>query len=358
MVVLFRSPRRVAQRHYIVLVLLVATLAGACGGPREPLEVGVKSFPSDVILGSQNEPEEIPTFLPPDAMPRPTVVLTALPPVRTGYTTPTTASLPDPCPTVDPLASPRLEATNEVTRPPEEATYTYRNVGEIEVGGPDARKAQVPPQSTRTVQNVEVAEDTSFTHEVVSVLGDTVTTTAYRTIPVKAGGGSGGIFITSITTQTGDDEAQTFNPTPDLELLRFPIEVGLNWKSSGADPSAGVTMFFNATVRTKARVDACGTVLDAQTVDLDGNVAPCATPPAPPPGVPIPPGDEQCPPPQPGVTISDDGGSRFTATYMIGTQFGGLALSEETVVDSTQDGVGVHREMLSTISREPEVASP
>lgn len=352
------SPAR--HRAAPALALALALVAGACAGPEEPLDVAVRDFSTDVVFGGEKE-EAPATFLPPDALPAPAVAALALPRAIPALTPPTTAPplVVVECPKADPLAAPRAEATNTVTAAPAEATYVYRNVGSFEVSGPNARKGVLPPESVREVQKVVVGADKTFTHEVRSTFGDTVTTTRYRTVPLGNGRSSGGIFIASVVTKTGNDPAETFDPEPDLELLRFPVVNGTNWQSAGADPRAGIVMAFDATVDVKRRVDACGSVLDAQVVKLDGNVAPCATatPPAPPAGTPVEPQQPvtQCPPDRGGLSRSTRGGSEFRATYVIGTQYGGLTLQEETVVDAVDGGVGVHRENVATISREPEV---
>lgn len=346
------APRDLRRR--VAFVTLLAVTA-ACGGPREPLTVGVRDFPTDVILGSQADDAPLPpTFLPPNALPAPRAIISTLPPIPQDLTSPTTSPPAGPCPTADPLSAPRREATNSVLAPPVEGTYTYRNRGETQISGANAQKIPAPAETTRSVQNLVVAPDDTFTYDVVSVLDGTTTTTSYRTVPIEAGGGTGGIFITSITTKTGDEPASTFDPSPDLELLRFPIEVGAKWTAVGADPSARTTMTYTATVQVKQRVDACGTLLDGQVVRIDGNIAPCVDvkPPAGTPAEPV----KQCPPPGSGATFRDEGTSTFTATYVFGTQYGGLALFEDTVVDSNEGGVGVHRELVSTINSEPAVS--
>ena len=344
--------RRLSGRRLLTIVVLVA-LTAACSGPREPLTVGVKDFPTDVVLGSQTDEAPLPpTFLPPNALPAPRAIISALP-LPSDLTTPTTSRPSLPCPAADPLSAPRREATNAVFGPPAAGTYVYRNKGEIQISGANAQKLSVPAETRRTVQNVVTAPDGTFTYDVVSELGDTTTTTSYRTVPIEAGGGTGGIFITAITTKTGQEEEERFDPSPDLELLRFPIEVGAKWTAVGADPAARTTMTYTATVQVKQRVDACGTLLDGQVVRIDGNIAPCVDvkpPGAAPPGAPS---VKQCPPSGAGATFRDNGASTFTATYVFGTQYGGLALMEDTVVDSNEGGAGAHREMVSTINSEP-----
>jgi hypothetical protein len=354
------------MRRVVCIVIALALCAG-CAGPREPLDIGVKGFPSDVVLGAPEDegspppPPRPPTFVPPNALPAAETILATLPPVPSGLPAPRPEPPAGPCPAADPFAAPKQEAPNSVLAPPVPATYTFRNTGVIEVSGPDARKEPAFHTTIREVRKVAVASDGSFTHEVVSVLNDTITTTSYKTVPIASGGGSGGITITSITTKTGNTAAQTFTPTPAIDILEFPIEVGTVWRGAAVDPNAQTVMEYVGTVLVKRRVDACGTVLDGHVVRINGDVAPCVDVkfPVPPSSVPAtqPPPVHQCAPPQAGQSIQGSSRSSFVATYVFGTQYGGITLLEDTVVDSTSpSGMGAHRELVSMINSEPKLA--
>jgi hypothetical protein len=346
------------KRRALALVVAALAVVG-CAGPQESFDVSMKGFPSDVVLGSKHAEPEVgesprPAFVPPNALPPPPVVLAQLPPVRPGRVVPTVEQPAPACPEADVFSAPKVIAPNEVTGPPVEGVSTFRNTGVIEVSGPDARKGPVPPATTRTVRKVVVAPDTSFTHEVVSTLGETVTTTSYHTVTTAAGGGTGGIFITSIATRTGDGPVSTFTPNPALEVLRFPIEVGTRWTATSVDTATGTVVGYAGTIGVKRRIDACGTLLDGQVVRIDGNLAPCVTVGAQPAaGLPE---TRECPELGSGFARSARSSSSFVATYVFGTQYGGVTLFEESLVDSTEAGVGVHRKLISTIDAQPPLA--
>ena len=333
---------KTSAHRRIAVIAVLALVGSACAGPREPLEVGLKEFPSDVVLGSQKEDLATPVFLPPDALPLSTPLLPAGVSPPPAFTTTTLPPL-EACPSADPLSAPKDEALSSVPFPPAAGSYTFRNNGTFEVSGPNAQKGVFPELSTRTIKNIEELAPGKFTYDVESVLGDTTTVTSYRVEPPNGGDISGpGLFIAKISSSTRGGEVSTFDPTPDLALLKFPIEIGNEFQSLGVDQRTGTAMAFSVTVGVKSRVDACGQFLDAHTATVNGRISDCD------PTLPAP-----CPPVPPGQQVSPDEATSFTAVYRVGTQYGGITLEEEVVTDTDTGGVRVHRENIATISAVP-----
>lgn len=312
----------------VALLVAASTLAG-CAGPREDVDVGIREFPSDVLLGEPDAPVVAPAPVPPTAVVLtgpflgdvptaggggPTTSVsrprTSTPGGSTSTTTPRAAAR---CPAADPLAAPAAVADNRSTTPPVAATYTFRNDGTFDVSGPNARKGVFPSSSTRSVRNVRTVAN-GFTYEVAAELAGTTTTTRYQVIPTSDVPGEAGLYIAAVRTEAPGATTSSFSPPLPLKLLEFPAIPGISYTSAGTDPATATSMSFTATIGNKVRVDACGTPLDAIKVDLtSGRVD------------------------GPGTNVE------FTATYAIATQFGGL---------SVQDTINVTgREGLDTVSR-------
>lgn len=327
----------------LAIVLALVAVAG-CGGPRVPLEVGVKEFPSDVLIARAKVPAPVP-------VPVPRRLVGRLP--RQLQTEP--VALPrlparELCPAADPLAAPAVEAPNSALKPPVEGTYLFRNDGTAQVG---ALKGPVPPVSTRTVKNVKTGNGT-FTFDVEDTL--TAITTSYLADAT-------GLYITKQIQKRPEGPA-TFEPTPDLLAAQFPLENGDEWTSAGSDMNT--RWVFNGLVGAqrdenhdgkpddadgdrqpdpavpKMRVDACGAWIDAWAVRIIG------------------PHTKQT---AQGQTVeTEEGPSKFmsgstnldikvTAGYA--TQFGGLIVEERVQWDGTAAGQPVHIKYVTTIAQVP-----
>jgi hypothetical protein len=309
-------------------------LTAACGGPERPVSIGFKEVPSDVVLGAQSSPTPSATAAPggaavPVVPPPPAVV--ALPPptfeAGPGAPPPVTPPSATTCATADPLQAPAREAPPAVSAPPATASYLFTNVGSYEVSGADARKGRFPTTSLRTVGNVTRSSQSNFSFEVSDLLGDVTTTTTYDVVgnSLLPAGLSPGLYLRQVKSVRGASSS-TFAPSPELALAAFPLVRGATITSSGVDPQSATSMQFTATVTGKARVDACGTTLDSWVIDLsDGKV------------------------------LSPSQNLDFTATYDVGTQYGGLILRDRTVFTGTDSGSGVSRNNTATITTTPKV---
>lgn len=352
---------RIATRRHprvapAVIFAALAVVAAGCAGPREPLEIGLKEIPSQVILGSQTEDAPAAVFVPPDAFPirLPSVPAGVAEPPR-PFTPTTTPAPPPPCPSADPLSAPKVEALNGIFSPPVPSAYPFRNRGTFEISGANAQKGVLPESSTRTVKDVVDSGGGRFRFQVESVFGDTTTITGYKVEPAGTSEPGGqGLYVTAITT-SAEGQSSTFDPQPDLLLLRLPVEIGNEWQSAGVDQRSGTAMAFTGTTGVKGRVDACGTFLDAHTVTINGRIGECQDIGPPDPAVPDP--APACPPQRAGQAISPESSTSFEAVYRIGTQYGGIPLGEEIVTTTEQRSRSIHRENRSTINVVPARAA-
>lgn len=351
------------RSHRTTALLVVAgLLLGACGQPREPLTVGIREVPNDIVLGggpTEEEPTEVappplpptpvvisaPVVVPPPApqrfspsptpspRPRPTVTVTATPTAR-----PTVPPPPvEECPEDDPLDAPAFESRRDLAIPPALETLTYRNEGSFSVSGANANEGEFSGDTERTVTEVELDDDTEdFTFAVEAELAGSITTTTYRVVntrpvapvsPILETGNvndTRGLYLVSTETVSPEGDESGFNPVPELMLLPFPSTVGDTFDAAGSDPLTGTSMSYTATVGDTVRINACGTPLQGIEVVLSN-----------------------------GTIRGTSQDVEFSARYVFATQYGGLAIEDEFNIAGTEAGVTSSRMNLSTINVVP-----
>jgi hypothetical protein len=367
--------RRLRLRGALAALVVAAT---ACTGPRAPLNIDVGAVPTDILLGAKVRAVAAPPIPPvlltppvPGAAPTSLLPIEVLPP-QTGTSVTTAVEPPPPaCPAGDPLQTPTLQAGGDIVETPKVATYTYRTSGSFEIGGANAQKGVLPPTSVRSVKvpawnatrtafefdmEVKTAGQTTISHYRVvpatgnvanphptipkNQVGDPAPTIPPQTAPAARAGGptSPGVYLISVRQPSGAAVAssvRTFNGGNGMLLVELPISPHDHLDSTATTGDA--TLRYSSTVgkdvagqyQPHQRVDACGTLLDAWTVVIAGHVTQGAS------------GD--------GTSID------FTATYAIGTQFGGLILEDHEVFDNADDSSApVHRESHAVINNVPE----
>ena len=330
------------RRVIATFVVLSLAIGSACSGPTPRLAVGVREVPSDVILGEQGQPDIVVAVpVPPTAfdfsraagldLARLVSPAGLTPSNSDGPQTPTTlrttTTPPDSCPTADPLSAPRREATSRITAPPRAGTVTFRNAGTFKVTGASPREGAFNVDARRTVQNVRMTATGSYVYDVVAALAGTTTTSTYQVMPEQPGsvGSTPGLYLVAVRTKRADGSAAAgFQPPLALKLVDIPIVPGTSFTTAGTDPTSGVTMKYTSTAGSKTRVDACGTLLDAITLDLtDGRVD--------------------------GPDMNID----FTARYAIATQFGGLSIRDNVTQQGLQALDSVFFQNTAIINEEP-----
>jgi hypothetical protein len=303
--------------------LMALSLLAGCAGPARRLDLGIKEVPSDIVLGSPESGAPAPAPVPPAV---PVLVGPGLPPSffpPTRSSGPTTIQPPSACPQTDPLAAPKLQATTRITEAPPQGALPYRVDGKYTVSGSDSRSGRFPADSTRTVSAVQ-ATASGFTYQVAAQLAGTTTTTGYQVIKDSEVPGEAGLYVTFIATEAPSGATARFQPALPMKLVELPMIANNSVTAAGTDPISATTVSWSTTVRQKTRVAACGTNLDAITVVLDS-----------------------------GRVDSPQTNVDFSATYAIGTQFGGLSLADTVKIAGREGLDTVSRDITSTVSADP-----
>lgn len=321
-------------------------LASACSGPKLPLTVGVKEFPSDVILGNQAIPPAPP---PPPALnlsPGFPGFIQPPPPPLPAIPLPTPSSV---CPSAHPFDAPRYEAANRAMSPPVAGTYKFRNVGSLVFGD---QEREYPAESDRTIRNPRrFGEDkpgSPYGFEIVSQLAGEETTTTYAVVPESAVEDEAGIFLQEVRKKRIDGSSDRFAPLPAIKIVPFPIVAGDEWDSVGTDPINAITMMIHGRIgievpdgpdpgslpdlQPKARIDACGKVLDAWYVQISGvNGAPA------------------------GRIVGPGKDLALKAVFAIATQFGGISVYDQVELEGTDEGKRLVSDNEASILSEPKL---
>lgn len=303
-----------------MLLASLAVAVSACG-PDIPIEVGVKDYSTDIVYGSQRQPTAPP---PPIAAANPVPGFPGFiaPPPPAALSTPLPQPPPPPpaaeCPADDPFAFPAEPAPGPVTEPPMPGVYTFRQEGTVAVG--DQTPQVLPTESLRQVRDVILEPTGDITYDVaIESLGET-TTTSYAVRQTTGDPSLDGVFLTRVVTRRADGTVDEFAPVSGVRLIALPAGPGATWNDVATDPLRATSMVVQGAVVDKGRINACGTVLDAWTVEVTGRLL------------------------GPGKDLE------VKATYHVGTQFGGLVLADEIAITGTDRGAAIQQQVRATIN--------
>lgn len=375
-----RTARRVRPAAAGAALLLLVT---GCSAPVAPLEIGMNTRAVNLLLGervtvvTQGPPPSVPVELPPPASapelpPPPPPPSVELPPIDPM---PDIEPPPEECPDAPPDAPYLNTATRTIELPPAPGKYEFSTQGGVFAFKPDPSQLPgsplgvnvgvIPPTTTREVTNVDREGTGSYVFDVVTRMDVTdakgkkstkQSTAKFRIVPEwypakppadpnSAGGtveggtgqdvpgdptGAGikpGFYLRNV--DSGSDDSRKL-PEPGLKLVDLPIQVGQSFHTAGTD---GVTtMEYTSTVnRDRPRVDACGDLIDAFQIDLEGTIS------------------------QKSQQSDEMVIGNFTASYAIAPQFGGLIVQEATEVTSDANGLPVAKRTLNaTINSVPK----
>jgi hypothetical protein len=369
-----------ARRHTIAragALLALGVAVSACSPPRS-VSVGTKDVATDILLRDAVPSVASTTAAPPPVLtpglpfapvPRsvqPIVRRTAVPssiplPSTLPSTTPPSVAPPVPlaqCPAADPLVGPAVTAPPRATQKPVPGAYTYRQEGTFTISGAGATKGSYPASSVRTIKDVaDVDGGYRFT-----VADDQGLSVGYTVIPEQRGQtavGTGlqqqqvpldpGIYIDRFSYLRADRTTLDIVPAPALKMARLPLTSGDKWLANSVDAVNGLTITLNGQTGlgpklapAKAKVDACGTVLDAWWVEYTVNTTPYNQ-------------DPSTSSSQPSSEIKgSDLDVLFVGTRMaFGTQYGGFPLEEVDVIKGSDGQSTVDIRKHATITRPP-----
>ncbi|MBK5305461.1 MAG: hypothetical protein JJD92_02100 [Frankiaceae bacterium] len=289
------GPSARLRRTGLLVVALLVTLTGC--GPEHSVKLGVRNVSTDILLKTATPPAAPPDqpSLPPGF---PFVPPPAAPPVLDGSIPlpPPLAELPPTppkaCPVAGPYASAAVAAPRRPSAPPAAKTYNVRVGGTYAITGGTPSSGRYGPAGTRTVAApTELPQEAGWSYTVSDEQG---LTTAYQVIPEQLGQSEtpvesanqptptqAGIYVTSFVYERADTTKLTLTPQPALMVAKLPFTAGDRWSSHAVDAQTGISIVLNGQTGLgakynpfKARVDACGQVLDAYWVEYTVDTTP------------------------------------------------------------------------------------
>lgn len=304
-----------------VVAVAVAVLLSSCGGPKIPFQVVGKAVPVNVKFGKALPPVTV----------RPVpggyiIVPQPIPPSPLGpIYFPPPPPKPIPCPKAGPLEFPDKAATGEVLKAPSGATYLYRTKGDRSLG--DERQTYLESE-IRQVGNIETTTDPVTNRETYRHV-----TTAANNIEVVMTSFVADQSQLAITGMEwfGGGKTTKFSPAAPLKIMPIPPRQTLvtgnhldTWQSAATDPLSRMAVSVDGKVTGRARIDACGKMIDTWHAELRMHW----------------------------VSPTDD----YTTTWgiYVATQYGGVIVSEYSRTDGgTKDGLAFKENRTATITRVP-----
>jgi hypothetical protein len=275
-------------------VLLLPLLTGACLGVGSTTSINVRSEAVDLAFGG--ETPAAPGSPPAAGLPVP-LPLPSLEGSLPVFNFPAS----NPCPKASAGAVPRDPVTSDLAGPPAAGIYRFVQSGEAAVGlaGMPAAPTNLPSAfTTRTIHAVAaVTGDPTNSQEymfqedpgIFSSYLSSQLTTAYLgrphlgdVAPTSPASGAGatqqgtsvdGVYLTSLSFTPGGT-AFTFRSPVGVQLFQAPARNGLTWQSAATDAGDHTSITFQGGINPSAdpasdgtaRIDACGTVVQAWVV--------------------------------------------------------------------------------------------
>lgn len=256
-----------------VLPLAALVLTTACAGPQQRLDFGGKAVPINVAFGKPDtaespQPGPAPVLQPvPGGIGVVPVFPDVRPPVAPRQEAPavpdTTVAPPAPaptptCPPQDPLAFPRVEATNLVDSEVPEGAFPYRTTGSYTVND---QKITYDERVVQTVRrdDPDPQERKRFTVEY-TLLGVKYSIAYVVQAPFEAVPGE--IGLAAVVQESADGSGASFRPVEPMRLLQLRAERAVTWTEATTDPLSGSSGTVDGVIEDKARVNACGQPVD------------------------------------------------------------------------------------------------
>lgn len=280
-----------------LVVALVGLASAACVSADAP-GVSIDSVEADVVFGIDK---------PSDAVVPANTNVGAIPPAATTagfdfgrFRNPASdrlpplvdvAQTPATCPTAPPTAAARDQVDASITGAPREGSYLWKRRGtQRSQQGEEVVTTEIKGFERREIRNVQPYDDpfdeNAYTFEMVQSLLDRPVVQV-RTFLVKpetsaqvAPGGvpsvdeprandpEGGVSLIGIEEfDENDQRIGTFQPSNGLLYLGLPVDPAETFQSTATDPKTGQTIVQEAAVRGRARIDACGDLVDGWRVE-------------------------------------------------------------------------------------------
>jgi hypothetical protein len=263
----------------------MAVATSSCG-PDKSYQVGVQGVPGDVLLGQRRSPSALPPIVPganpqtssPGFLVPPAVVG---PPVTPGPTLSASPSASPPapaCPKADPLAAAKVPVSNEASAAPKPGVYHYRQSGFVKIGAntmtlPATTDIRiVPAEQPRAAGQTPDPRDNGIYWNMIErapgpggQAGESLTTT-FRLERGKD------IRISAIRNDHADGTVDAFTPANEnVGFLNFPANDRAPFSGQAVDAVHQVSYHYAGAVAADiARIDACGTPIDAWRVNVPG----------------------------------------------------------------------------------------
>lgn len=317
------------RRRAVLVLLLVSALGLSACGPTQHVQLSLRNYVSNLTYGGEKTPAPappvsgasltptFPSFIQPPAVltPTPTPAPTPVAPLPS-----VTAS----CPSAGPDSFPAVQASSRVPGPPSPGTYFFRQTGHYDMDGQSGTAAS---QVIRVVTDVATQSDGDYTFDVDEANGNVLTQTSYEVQQTTGSTSTDGLYITGVITKEADGTIDQFSPEPAIRIMPLPASAAqTQFTSAGVDPIHGVTEEISGTMEGHTDVNACGTVLDSWQVQVTGKI------------------------------ISASESLDLTASYDIGTQFGGLSLADMVTLTGKDSDGTVDQTSTDIIDSAPPVA--
>ena len=311
------------MKRRVLLAVAVAVMTAACVKPDDE-GVAVRSKSANLVFGVADGAQAAPTpaqaqiraqsqapppFLSGLGSNRRTLFSFLAPPIEVNA-----------CPAAPATATPQREAQANVgaTDFPQEGIYRWNGViREINGAGDVVDEEQVVTK--RAIRRFEPLTDTRFRYESVQTFGEHFLVSSFEVntagqsqrqpagegvVPVpRAREPEGGLVLkgTQVVDINGEEvpEYAAFNPPTGLLYLPLPVVPGENFVSTASDPRTGTSVYHQAYVAARARIDACGDVIDGWLVESDQTI------------------------------VTSQGRDQIRYDYIIAPQYGAIIIGEE-----------------------------
>lgn len=272
-----QSKRPNSSRLWVLALLIIVAPACLREGSHG---VGMKRVTSDLIYGVPPLSE---VAAPPGLIAQEPESFEPEPDFTSSFRSPST---PPPavqqCPEAGPNDFPSEPAPNSVTTKPKQGLYVWKLDGTQKVA-PFPFPFRLSSFTDRSVEGVQdfaaapgTASGTNFTFSTKqrdpSLNSRIIITQDFRVDQTNPSPQLRGILLTRVHRQNPDGTSEVFTPSPPVQFLPLPIQIGPSFETSSVDvtnPQRIQTLTHRGFVKERKRVDACGTVIDSWLIDAE-----------------------------------------------------------------------------------------